>query len=155
MMNPFIQKALNDVRSYPTQSVVPRPRALDTATDSPPAPHPESLHWLLERDRKSGGLIVDQRLRVKLVSGTGQQDAPPQSATMSDVFALGDVAVLQGGALPATAQVANQEAQWLARRLNRGDLLRQGFSFKNLGIMTYLGNWKAIMQTGGHNEITG
>lgn len=54
-----------------------------------------------------------------------------------------------------TAQVANQQAKWLGKRLNKGDLDNQHFSFKNLGVMTYLGNYKAIMQTGGHNEVKG
>lgn len=74
---------------------------------------------------------------------------------MQDVFALGDVAVLEKCQLPATAQVANQEAKWLGKRLNKGDLNEKGFEFRNLGVMTYLGNMKAIMQTDGHTEIKG
>jgi NADH dehydrogenase len=75
---------------------------------------------------------------------------------MENVFALGDVAVPQSGPLPATAQVANQSALWLAKRLNAGDVGKgSGFSYKNLGVMTYLGDWKAIMQTGGNSEVTG
>jgi NADH dehydrogenase len=75
---------------------------------------------------------------------------------MQDVFALGDVSVMEKNRLPATAQVANQEAKWLGKALNRGLVEGdKGFTFNNLGVMTYLGNMKAIMQTGGDTEIKG
>jgi NADH dehydrogenase FAD-containing subunit len=45
---------------------------------------------------------------------------------MQDVFALGDVAVLEKAQLPATAQVANQEAKWLGKKLNKGRDSRTG-----------------------------
>ena len=75
---------------------------------------------------------------------------------MQDVFALGDVSVMEKSRLPATAQVANQEAKWLGKALNKGLVEGdKGFTFKNLGVMTYLGNMKAIMQTGGDTEVKG
>ena len=49
--------------------------------------------------------------------------------------------------LPATAQVASQKAVHLARRLNKGDVSGKKFKFRNLGTMTYLGNWTAIHQS--------
>lgn len=163
-MNPFIQKALNDVHSYPSASITPP--SSSSSSSSPPSPPPESLNWQLARDPKSGGLLVDSHFRVQLNgsspsspspnNGSSSPTTPPKPATMQNVFALGDVAVPHSGPLPATAQVANQSALWLARRLNAGDVGRGGgFSYKNLGIMTYLGNWKAIMQTGGNSEVTG
>ena len=159
-MNPFIQKALNDVHSYPSASITPNP---SPSASSPPSPPPESLNWHLARDAKSGGLLVDSHFRVQLNGSSPSTNTsspttttPTKPATMQNVFALGDVAVPHSGPLPATAQVANQSALWLARRLNAGDVGRGGgFSYKNLGIMTYLGNWKAIMQTGGNSEVTG
>ena len=64
--------------------------------------------------------------------------------------------MLSSHRLPATAQVANQQGKWLGQNLNKGfEEGREGFNFKNLGVMTYLGNMKAIMQTGGNNEIKG
>ncbi|RAL58906.1 hypothetical protein DID88_009326 [Monilinia fructigena] len=83
-----------------------------------------------------------------------------QEATMNDVFALGDVAVLGNVALPATAQVANQEAKWLGKKLNglgKGEKIGggKGFTFRNMGVMTYVGGMKAIMQTDGKGEIKG
>jgi len=152
MMNPFIQNALEDVHVYPTSSAT-----LSTALATPPS----SKKWSLKRHPKTGGLMVDDRFRVKLVPRNGSQpdsskdDSTVPEATMQDVFALGDVAVLEKSRLPATAQVANQEAKWLGKRLNNGDMEKEGFNFKNLGVMTYLGNMKAIMQAEGGTEVKG
>lgn len=147
MMNPFIQKALDDVHTYPKSSAT-----LSTTLSSPP----ESQKWSLKRHPKSGGLVVNDQFRVKLVPRDGTVDGVEAPvATMQDVFAIGDVSVLETGQLPATAQVANQEGKWLGKRFNKGDLEMQTFTFKNMGVMTYLGNWKAIMQSGTGSEIKG
>jgi NADH dehydrogenase FAD-containing subunit len=152
MMNPFIQTALDDVHTYPTSS----------AHLSKEISDPSAQKWSLKRHPKSGGLMVDDHFRVKLVPrGTSQSTIANGSttpeATMQDVFALGDVAVLEKAPLPATAQVANQEAKWLGKKLNKGDIqgTGEGFTFKNLGVMTYLGNMKAIMQAEGGTEVKG
>lgn len=55
---------------------------------------------------------------------------------------------------PATAQVASQKAGWLAKRLNKGDIETKSFAFKDMGVMAYLGNWNAIVQSG-PGEIIG
>jgi NADH dehydrogenase len=153
MMNPFVQKALSSVHSYPS-----------SASPSCPVLNPGSLDWELSRDIKTGGLVVDERFRVKLVSSpnnaqefssTGAKHIKKIDATIDDVFAIGDVSVFSPGRLPATAQVANQQAKWLAKRLNAGDLEVQAFTFRNLGIMTYIGNMNAIMQTGSDRELKG
>ncbi|KFY42307.1 hypothetical protein V494_02487, partial [Pseudogymnoascus sp. VKM F-4513 (FW-928)] len=99
MMNPFIQKALNDVHSYPSASITP-PSSSSSLSSSPPSPAPESLAWHLARDPKSGGLLVDSHFRVQLngsssATSSAPSDAPspsPKPATMQNVFALGDVA---------------------------------------------------------------
>ena len=153
-MNPFIQNALDEVHAYPTTSAT-----LPSPVPEPLTNSPSSYKWSLKRHAKTGGLLVDDRFRVKLIPrgipASKLPTSPKVEATMQDVFALGDVAVLEKGQLPATAQVANQEAKWLGKRLNGGDLGEKGFEFRNLGIMTYLGNMKAIMQTDGHTEIKG
>jgi NADH dehydrogenase FAD-containing subunit len=153
MMNPFIQHALDDVHTYPTSSAT-----LCTEATNPPT----LQKWSLKRHKKTGGLMVDDRFHVKLVpKGTHSPSLDPSApatleATVLDVFALGDVAVMEKGQLPATAQVANQEAKWLGKSFNKGDVeTKDGFNFRNLGIMTYLGNMKAIMQSGGGAEIKG
>jgi hypothetical protein len=61
---------------------------------------------------------------------------------------------LEGKTYPATAQVASQKAEWLAKRLNKGDIDMQTFHWKNMGIMAYVGNWNAILQTDG-GDISG
>ncbi len=154
MMNPFIQHALDDVHTYPTSSATLSTGATNT---------PTLQKWSLKRHAKTRGLIVDDRFHVKLVprdslsgkSSESSGDMIPE-ATVHDVFALGDVAVLEKGQLPTTAQVANQEAKWLGKRLNKGEVeTKDGFNFRNLGVMTYLGNMKAIMQSGSGAEIKG
>jgi NADH dehydrogenase len=153
MMNPFVQKALAEVRTYPKSS--------DQL--NPPATDPSGPRWILKRHHKTGGLMVDDRFRVKIIpekspnpgSNSHPRGGSPPEAVINDVFAVGDVAVMEKGQLPATAQVANQEAKWLAKRLNKGDLETEAFTFRNLGVMTYIGNMRAIMQTGGANEIKG
>jgi NADH dehydrogenase len=47
---------------------------------------------------------------------------------------------------------------WLAKRLNKDDLSlppAKGFSWKNMGVMAYLGNWNAALQGGGGKGISG
>ncbi|TVY44222.1 putative NADH dehydrogenase [Lachnellula occidentalis] len=147
MMNPFIQKAMDDVHTYPTSSAT---QSTELPTD------PSSINWHLKRSPKTGGLVVDDKFRVKL---TPRDDSVGESAaaeaTVNDVFALGDVSVMEKTPLPATAQVANQEAKWLGKRLNKGDIEQNNFTFKNMGVMTYVGDMKAIMQGGQGQEIRG
>lgn len=148
MMNPFVQSALDDVHTYPATS----------ATLSTEVASPSSKQWSLKRHPRSGGLLVDDHFRVKLIprSGSPPEGSSVPEATMQDVFAIGDVSVMEKAQLPATAQVANQEAKWLGKTLNKGNLSeKDGFNFKNLGVMTYLGNMKAIMQAEGGTEVKG
>ena len=156
MMNPFVQKALDKTYGFPSSSAFitdgKRPDELDTR------------EWMIEKHPKTGAIIVDDRLRVQLLS----KPSPPSSsspadkkeeekgknpasssATMTDVFALGDNAAIRDAQLPATAQTASQQALWLAKRLNKGDLEHRRFTFRNLGIMTYLGSSKGLVQTEG------
>ena len=136
MMNPFVQKALSNVHKYPAASA-------EATSDKAPDSH----KWIIKRNSKTGGIIVDDRFRVLLQSQLSENDSKDAAtATMSDVFAIGDTAVLKSGALPGTAQVANQQAVWLAKRLNKGDLQQKTFGFRNLGVMTYLGGAKALLQ---------
>ena len=147
-MNPFVQHALDEVHTYPTSSATIR-----NATSSPPTED----EWILKRDAKTGGLLVDDHFRAKLIprsSASRDMHGRTPVATMQNVFALGDVSVMEKNPLPATAQVANQEAKWLGRALNKG-FTGPGFTFRNLGVMTYLGDTRAIMQTGENAEIKG
>ncbi len=146
MMNPFVQKALNKTYGFPSSSAFinhgKQPNELATS------------EWKIEKHRITGGIEVDDRLRVQLRSKRSSPSPPSDgnpvvSATLTDVFALGDNAMIRDAKLPATAQTAAQQALWLAKRLNKNDLESQHFTFKNLGIMTYLGNSKAMVKTDG------
>ncbi|KAF2772578.1 hypothetical protein EJ03DRAFT_348538 [Teratosphaeria nubilosa] len=88
-------------------------------------------------------MVTDDFLRVRL---EGKHEERP-AAVLRDVFALGDCALISGTQYPATAQVASQKAQWLAKKLNKGDINTRGFVFANRGIMAYIGRWNAIAQT--------
>lgn len=128
MMNPFVTKTLHQ----------------------PISRNGEETAWRVKQHDKSGAIITNDRLRVVL-----QSDESAKNRTiMNDVYAIGDCAVVEDTALPATAQVANQKATWLAKRLNKGDFESNGFDYKNLGVMAYVGNWNAIMQSGG-GDISG
>lgn len=111
-------------------------------------PFIEKLEGRAQRDSKTGGLLTNARLQA-LQPNTESQPIP-------SVYALGDCAVEAGTAYPATAQVASQKATWLAKRLNAGDLLTraQGFNYRDLGVMAYLGNWNAILQSQG-GDVSG
>ncbi|KAI1115049.1 pyridine nucleotide-disulfide oxidoreductase-domain-containing protein [Nemania sp. NC0429] len=111
----------------------------------------------LQHDEKTGGLVTDPRLRVTTVSGEpgpGQEDV----SVLPDVYCIGDCAVVAGQRYPATAQVASQQAVYLAKQLNRGptaaDADARPFRFRNWGVMTYLGSWRAIHQSSA-DELTG
>jgi NADH dehydrogenase FAD-containing subunit len=106
----------------------------------------KALDGEVKRHPKSLAILTDDRLRVPTPFGNG---------TIPHVYALGDCAILEGTSYPATAQVANQKAVWLSKRLNKGNLDQYGFTYKNLGVMAYVGNWNAILQSGGGGDISG
>ncbi|TCD60369.1 hypothetical protein EIP91_010260 [Steccherinum ochraceum] len=103
------------------------------------APNPliESIAEV-EKDPKTSGVITDEHLNVIMKDSR---------AANSDVFAIGDAATVQGNPLPATAQVANQKAKYLTRKLNttiRGKQHVSPFKFHNAGSLAYLGDWEAV-----------
>lgn len=61
-------------------------------------------------DATDGSLLVNDRLQ------TFWEDSEELN---EDVLALGDCATLVSGKLPATAQVASQQAKYVAKALNR------------------------------------
>ncbi|KAL4726190.1 hypothetical protein ACLX1H_006867 [Fusarium chlamydosporum] len=110
----------------------------------------------IAKNEKTGGFAVDSHLRVQVESqdSNGKQIAKP----LPDVYAIGDCANIEGQALPATAQVASQQATYLGKRFNSGTA-SQGpptapFQFRNWGTMAYLGGWRAIHQKGA-DELKG
>jgi NADH dehydrogenase len=117
---------------------------------------------ILHKDARTGGLITDAHMRVGTVpqspstekSGEKTQVQQPDINILPDVYSIGDCTVVSGQRLPATAQVASQQATYLAKRLNKGDIDTRPFRFRNWGVMTYLGSWRAIHQSSA-DELTG
>jgi NADH dehydrogenase FAD-containing subunit len=97
---------------------------------------------------KTSGLMLDQRgfrlltdpaLRVKLASGK----------TLDNVYAIGDCATIQDYDTPCTAQVAYQKARHLATViLNKPAAKPEPFAWKNRGMLSYVGGWKAVADLG-------
>ncbi|ORY04258.1 pyridine nucleotide-disulfide oxidoreductase-domain-containing protein [Clohesyomyces aquaticus] len=140
MNNPFVAKSMANVPDLPRASV----KLLESGSKIDGS---SSVSWTIQKDPKSGSVITDNRLRVKLEARGDAKDKP--QAILNDVYALGDCAILDGTVYPATAQVASQKADWLAKRLNRNDIEQTRFEWKNLGVMAYIGNWNALFQGGG------
>jgi len=91
----------------------------------------------LEKHEKTQSLFTDQNLNV--IRKEGHVDP--------DIWAIGDAANIKGQLLPATAQVANQKAKYLAQKLNKivkDQEHTKAFEFHNKGSLAYLGDWKAI-----------
>ncbi|KAI0705500.1 FAD/NAD(P)-binding domain-containing protein [Earliella scabrosa] len=120
------------------------------------APNPliESITEVKKDERTKRSLLVNEHLNV--IRSTGAVDP--------DVFALGDAAAIEHDPLPATAQVANQQAKYVTKKLNRlirgrsplsalfpsgksgsGDASEaKGFKFQNAGSLAYVGDWNAV-----------
>jgi len=147
MSNPFIARALREVTDFPETGI----KLLGSGTDGSIS---KTVQWEVKKDPKTGSVITDDHLRLRLEAKGNAKDKP--QAVLKNVYALGDCAILEGSSYPATAQVASQKAMWLAKRLNRNDIeTSTGFSYKNLGVMAYIGNWNAAFQGGGGANISG
>ncbi|KAL1304869.1 hypothetical protein AAFC00_003793 [Neodothiora populina] len=140
MMNPFIAEAFKDPFHLPSQNT----EVISNGV--------KGEDWVVQRNAKSGALITDDHLRLNLVPQA--QENTTGQAVFNDIYALGDCAMIQDNMLPATAQVANQKAKWLAKHINKGDVNSTRFTYKDLGVMAYIGNWNAIMQSSG-SDISG
>lgn len=145
MQNPFVHHALSNVRAVPDKL-----RLVESAGDPSFA---KDIAWKVKKDERSGSIITDDRLRLKVVP-QGKNDKHV-AAVVDDVYVLGDCGIIEGTRYPATAQVASQKGLWLAKRLNKGDLDNAGFKFKDLGTLAYIGNWDALFQGGKWGRIQG
>ena len=90
-------------------------------------PFVERLPFAKERGR----IVTDEYLRVPSHPG---------------IYAVGDCATPGGAVLPQTAQAAMQQGKYLARALNSIANGKQpvAFSFRNLGMLAYVGGSKAL-----------
>ncbi|RFU75759.1 nadph dehydrogenase [Trichoderma arundinaceum] len=121
----------------------------------------ETSRYSLLKDPKTGGIITDSYLRARITDSQvpeAQDSAVAAEApVMPDVFVIGDCAVIEdNGSLPKTAQVASQQAGYLAKQFNKhihnmnaidSKSGWKPFQFRNWGTLTYLGGWKAIHQS--------
>jgi len=151
MQNPFVAQALDGVREAPDNI-----RLLDSS--SSPSTDPTSIKWKVKKHDRSGSIITDDRLRVKLIPQDSSKDSPPSlEAIHPSVFALGDCGIIESTTYPATAQVASQKAFWLAKQLNKGpeSFEKAGFTYKDLGTLAYIGNWNALFQGGKGGRLQG
>lgn len=83
-----------------------------------------------------GKIITDDFFRVRKDNGYND-----------NIFAIGDSAVIENNDLPATAQVAQQMGLYLARYMNKEMKLTKPFKFRNLGMLAYIGDRKALADT--------
>ncbi|KAM5453462.1 hypothetical protein MaudCBS49596_002664 [Microsporum audouinii] len=140
-MNEFVNDALGKVEEFPASSTLERMDHIPASSQSAQS----AATWTVKKAEKTGALLVDDHLRVQLQSNDGR------TVILKDVFAIGDNCMLESNSPPATAQSTNQEAIWLAQCLNAAEsdtgLSRSpGFSFRNLGMIAYLGHSRALMQ---------
>ena len=137
-MNPFVEHGLKSFGAAASQDLlVTKTNKGESDTDH------EHAEWMVKKHEKTGALLVDDHLRIQFTAAdTGT------TASVKNIFALGDNAMIESGAPPATAQTASQEAIWLAKRLNQGDIeASKGFEFNNKGVLTYVGDSKGLVQT--------
>jgi NADH dehydrogenase len=150
-MNKFVKYSLTDVDKLPSASAV-----INNNENKPSVSPTENTKWRIKKPSPKGPLLVDGHFRVQLVSEKSEPGNQTQTAVLQDVFAIGDNAAPETGAPPATAQATSQEAKWLANRFNKGDLDRAPpFSFKNMGMLAYIGSSKALMQLPHHGNGNG
>jgi len=88
--------------------------------------------------------------------GMLQTDAHCQVVDHPELFALGDTAQHRDRALPATAQVAEQEGKYLADRFNREAKSKKlkPLHFKSKGMLAYVGGHRALADLP-HAQVTG
>jgi NADH:ubiquinone reductase (non-electrogenic) len=87
---------------------------------------------------KRGKLPVDNYFRVGKRGITGTDEY------YDNIFALGDCSHFVSGELPVTAQVAQKEGLFLAICFNKKFKNTKPFTFKNLGMLAYIGSHKAL-----------
>ncbi|GAA5988616.1 hypothetical protein JCM11641_005183 [Rhodosporidiobolus odoratus] len=105
----------------------------------------------LKHEERTHSLLVNEHFNPTSQDGVVNKD----------IFVIGDCSSLTEK-LPATAQVASQEARWLAKILNAQVKNRDPpgpFVYNNRGAMAYIGGWSAVLDrsqaNGPKGELTG
>lgn len=89
---------------------------------------PRALIETLDLELEKGRIVVDGQLRI---------------AGRDGAYAAGDCATIADAAMPATAQVAQQQGKYLARTL-RQEADAKPFRFRSLGMLAYIGGGEAL-----------
>jgi len=84
-------------------------------------------------------LSVNKNNRHKLVT-----NGHFEVSGCEDIYAIGDCCEIENHPFPATAQVAEQEGFYLAKILNKPEKDMKPFSFRNLGMLAYIGGYRAL-----------
>jgi len=109
-------------------------------------PHDFVKNFGFVMNERGAQILVDSTLKVK-----GEED----------IYAIGDCCTIEDYWLPQTAQVANQQGQFLAKHLSgvadaNDSFKATPFVFKSKGMMAYLGGFSAVMsKLPGLNKMTG
>ncbi|KAF7366460.1 FAD/NAD(P)-binding domain-containing protein [Mycena sanguinolenta] len=117
------------------------------STGLAPNPLMSSISEFKKDPKTKRGNIVLTNEHLNLIRTDGTIDP--------DVWGIGDCAQIEDAILPATAQVANQKAQYLVKKLNklgRGQDSPKPFKFENQGSLAYIGDWKAIYDNSGKKD---
>ncbi|KAJ7757103.1 NDE1, mitochondrial external NADH dehydrogenase [Mycena metata] len=98
-----------------------------------------------KKDKKTNSVLTDEHLNLIQTDGSVNPDC----------WGIGDCAQIEDAILPATAQVANQKAQYMVKKLNKLAKNQDSptpFIFANQGSLAYIGNWKAIYDNSGDKD---
>lgn len=112
---------------------------------------------------KQQRLLVDDYLRVLAPVKDGETHTPPHPVQSTKaVFALGDCAGHFQKPLPALAQVASQQAIYIAKVLNKEGIeavwskgASRPFIYNHLGSMASVGQWKGVYDSAALGESEG
>jgi len=91
----------------------------------------EKLKWPKGQQRQ---ILCNSQFRVKGCLNIGK----------NNIYAIGDCAAIEGYPLPATAQVAESQACYLAKFLTT--TTDEPYEFKNKGLLAYLGGYEALTE---------
>lgn len=97
------------------------------------------------------GESTAERLRLPILRGRVKTDRALRVEGHSNIWAIGDVAGVQGSdgsLLPMVAPVAMQQARFLAKQLFRGATLEE-FTYLDKGSMATIGRHKAVVEAKG------
>lgn len=89
---------------------------------------------------KRGKIFVDNFFRVS----KHELKENEVNEFYDNIFTIGDCSHVISGILPVTAQVAQKEGLYLAKYFNRKFENTKPFTFKDLGMLAYIGSHKAL-----------